>query len=335
MPGKIFIVCPAGLVTGGAELLHQLTHELRSLGREAFISYWPFGQAHVREPAYLKYEAPTAPIEDDLGNQVIFPEVLTKATRLVRHAECAVWWLSVDNYYLFPQDYRLLAPWVYRRNRLYDPIRRVRSLQLSRRPLNSLRDMIHYAQSEYARSFLAKSGIAAYMLTDYLSDEHLDAPMPGGSEMRRNVIAYNPKKGLDITTRLKAAFPDVAFEPIQNMTSAEVAAFLRSSKLYIDFGNHPGKDRPPREAVMAGCCVMTGRSGAAAHHEDTPIPDTYRLDPLSKDFLTRFETSMKSIFAHFEERRHDFDLWRDRIRQEKQQFKSQVARLFGPAGTAQ
>jgi len=46
-----------------------------------------------------------------------------------------------------------------------------------------------------------------------------------------------------------------------------------SRKLYVDFGKHPGKDRMPREAAVHGCCIITGRRGAAGNPFDIPIPN--------------------------------------------------------------
>ena len=46
---------------------------------------------------------------------------------------------------------------------------------------------------------------------------------------------------------------------------------------YIDFGPHPGMDRLPREAALAGCIVITNREGAAAHDEDVPLPPEYKF----------------------------------------------------------
>lgn len=325
--GKVFVVCPAGLTTGGAELLHQLVHELRRIGRDACVSYWPFTQRHERNPAYQRYDAPMGRIEDEAGHCVVFPETLTRWSYDVRRARCIIWWLSVDNYFLFAQDHRLRSPLVYRGNRLYDPVRRLRTLWRLRRPLHAMRNMTHLAQSHYARRFLERAGIRAEMLTDYLSAEHFDDA--ARAQERQDVIAYNPKKGIDVTARLMQAFPRLRFAPIQNMTPAQVAAFLRSSKLYIDFGNHPGKDRPPREAVMAGCCVITGRSGAAAFEEDTPIPPAYRLDPRARDFLASFEQAALDVLGNFPARSADFDPWRERIRGERALFESQVRALFG------
>ncbi len=46
---KIYVYCPAGVVTGGAELLHQLVSELNDNGRDARIVY--FGNAPREIPA--------------------------------------------------------------------------------------------------------------------------------------------------------------------------------------------------------------------------------------------------------------------------------------------
>ena len=51
------------------------------------------------------------------------------------------------------------------------------------------------------------------------------------------------------------------------MTPEQVVDLMSESKVYIDFGNHPGKDRIPREAVINGCCVITGVRGSARFKE--------------------------------------------------------------------
>jgi len=326
---RIFVVCPAGTATGGHELLHQLVHQLRAIGRHAYISYWPFDQPHSQHAVYGKYNAPVRAPEDCASSTVVLPEVLTQCTKQFRNAHCVIWWLSVDNYFGFPQNYHYKNPLKHllkSENRLLNPIRRMHTLLRERRPLWALRGLTHYTQSHYARNFLDRWGIRAEMLTDYLSDEHFE-PV-GLASPRLNVIAYNPKKGIDITRRLIAAFPEIVFRPIENMTPSQVATFLRSSKVYIDFGHHPGKDRPPREAVMAGCCVITGLSGAAAFAEDVPIDTRYRMDPYAKDFERAFAARVRELFDSYDARRTDFDPWRERIRGERALFEAQVVRLF-------
>ena len=56
---------------------------------------------------------------------------------------------------------------------------------------------------------------------------------------------------------------DVDFVPIRDMNKAQVRDALFGARLYIDFGHHPGKDRVPREAAVAGAVVLLREAGAA------------------------------------------------------------------------
>ena len=71
---------------------------------------------------------------------------------------------------------------------------------------------------------------------------------------------------------------DINWVPLVGMSNDQVLNYLKTSKVYIDFGNHPGKDRLPREAAICGCCIITGKKGAAAFKEDIPISETYKFD---------------------------------------------------------
>lgn len=322
----IYVVCPSNTVTGGSELLHQLVQELRQNMIESYIVYWPFTQSENREKAFLKYDAPVGSIMDKASNLVIVPEILTRCLRQIHRASTAVWWLSVDNYFLFPQNHEKKSPFVYAGNRLFDPLRRLRTLWRIRQPLRAMRHVAHYAQSHYALDFLNKNGLKGELLTDYLSSEHFAAST--SAITRKNQIVFNPKKGIEVTKHLIASHPELKFVPLQGMSPAQVALTLRESKLYIDFGHHPGKDRPPREAVIAGCCVITGLSGAAAVPQDTPIPKDYRLDPRLPEFSSSFASTVARIFEDFDQASSDFEIWREKIRGEEQEFKRQVRDIF-------
>ncbi|WP_204302721.1 hypothetical protein, partial [Stenotrophomonas maltophilia] len=96
----------------------------------------------------------------------------------------------------------------------------------------------HLFQSHYARSRLLRRGMNGALLSDYLSiDATLDEAAP-----REDLILYNPKKGIEITERLRRQWPALAFQPIVDMTRQQVEAAFRRAKVYIDFGEHPGKD---------------------------------------------------------------------------------------------
>ena len=311
-------VCCTRSVTGGPELLHQLVDQLRKNGHDATIVYLPIGEPFECPEPYRVYDAPQSQLQDETGVLVIVPEVATATLRMLRHASRAVWWLSVDNYLC-----------VKRESPSKDVYWRYKSLLLQRRlPLRSLRKFHHFAQSHYALEFLGKSGIKAFPLTDYLGAahlEHAERPLP----TKKDIIIYNPKKGVGLTKMLRETNPDMQFVAIEHMTSQQVAELLASAKLYIDFGHHPGKDRLPREAAMAGCCVITGRRGAAANAIDVSIADKYKLDERSSDFLAAFRKQALGVLGDYENRCSDFDSYRMRIRAERKLFIQQVEELFG------
>ena len=63
-----------------------------------------------------------------------------------------------------------------------------------------------------------------------------------------------------------------------------IALFFTSPQLqYIDFGPHPGMDRLPREATLAGCVVITNREGAANFDEDVPLPSEFKFSKFNVD----------------------------------------------------
>lgn len=112
------------------------------------------------------------------------------------------------------------------------------------------------------------------------------------------------------------------------MTESEVAKLLGTAKIYIDFGHHPGKDRLPREAAMAGCCVITCKRGAAHYFEDIPIGDNYKLNDQSDDYIAEFGELATGIFNDYENHTLDFSEYRNIIRNEKSVFKKNVQEIF-------
>ncbi len=314
---RILVLCPGDAVSGGPELLHQLVSELRKIGKEAAIVYYPFDQKFETPDAYLCYKAPQSAFSD-IGDQVIvLPEIRADLVRKIKHSTVYIWWLSVDNFF------GLLGG-----GRARDMYRYWSKIIRGGRPiLRSLRSSLHLAQSYYALDFLNRNGISASLLTDYLSTEHL---LERSSAIhKRDIVAYNPKKGGHINSLLVRALPNVSFFPIENMSKAQVADLLSTAKIYMDFGNHPGKDRIPREAAMAGCCVITGRRGSAAYDEDVPIPAEYKLDDRSRRLPALFQSLAMSIFDDYQSRSQDFVAYRRQISLEPNEFRHQVRNVFG------
>ena len=313
---KIVILCPHKK-TGGPELQHQLVNQLNKIGRKAFICYFPFEQDFTPHEEYLKYEAPICKFIDDSETFFLVSESATFLIKSIKNADYGIWWLSVDNYYRSKGD-------LFIRDFFYKYL----SLFKSRVPISQLNSPIHFTQSAYAKYFLEQHNINSYMLSDYLSQEHTVKFKSNVNNNKDDIIVFNPKKGKKITSKLIKLCTGFNFVPIQGMSSSEVSDLLNKAKIYIDFGNHPGKDRLPREAAISGCCVITNKNGSAKNRFDIPISSIYKLDDTSRSFFKEFESLALEILEDFVFHSSNFDEYRLKIFNEQKVFKDQVINLF-------
>jgi hypothetical protein len=304
---RIVIVCPADVQTGGPEALHQLCDKLnatqtllsatmvycRSNGRSVSVA------SHAKRlSVYDRYDAPTEQQDDDDPFQknsnpttwFIWPECWTDEMMFYLEesnyepSPCAIWWLSVDN------NTRRFKDW-------------------------DRTDILHLYQSEYAKQYLLDHGARhVYPMTECISDP----PTPTGTETRIIDVLYNPVKGIHYTDEIRkrsgAAFQ---MRPIGDgpdgrvrITPEQVRTMLLQAKVYIDFGHHPGMDRLPREAALAGCLVVTNRQGAAGFDQDVPLPDKYKRKTFDVEEIHQL---LKELMENFDERSRDLDDYRSWI----------------------
>ncbi len=141
-----------------------------------------------------------------------------------------------------------------------------------------------------------------------------------------NAVCYNPLKGLEMTKKIISELKEVEFIPLTKMTEKEVLETLCQSKVYIDFGHHPGKDRIPREAAMCGNCIVTSSDkGASAFNEDMPIPDHYKFTEAEIEEIC---SCILDCLKNYDQKIIDFEPYRQIIRNQKKEFNRQVRWLF-------
>lgn len=314
---KVFIMSNVG-ATGGTELLHQLAYKLNNYGQPAYMVYSkPVKGTSVEKAFFDKYQVKEAKIvEESPDNLLIMPENILKYLPKYRNIQKAVWWLSVDNYSgarkakcsAFRYILRTLLDYGIS---LYD------------------KKWEHYVQSEYARLYVVNDRHVpeskVHELSDYLNSEFIENNKEISFEGRVNNILYNPKKGIETTTKIKQLLPGYNWIPIKGMTPAQICELMQQSKLYIDFGNHPGKDRMPREAAICGCCIITGKRGAAANNIDVKIPAKYKISDNDFESIAK---RINEVMNNYESLARDFDAYRDKIRKEESVFDEQVRKLF-------
>ncbi len=299
---KIYILCPANGVSGGPEAIHQLAHKLGKYGHEAYIVYLPT----VEDPSpaeYRHYEIEYVAadwIEDRAEHILIVPEVWPHMLRHCRHIQKGIWWLSAHN---FPRE-------------------AAKQFQFEN---SENRQVVHLAQSRYAEHFLISQG-ARYIhpLTDYLNRSHFRGQT---NSQRRNQVLYSTK-GWGLVEKLKLVQPAIRWVALENMDPQEVQTLMAGSKVYADFGFHPGKDRMPREAAVNGCCVIAGRRGAATIHQDLPIPDAYKFD-MDRFDMAGVILTIEDCMLNYDKRVTDFDSYTRIIQLGEAQFEIEVQQIFG------
>lgn len=335
---KIYIHTPCNSATGGIELLHQLAHFLRNNGVEAYTVLFGSGQ-HVIHPEYQKYNVCCIE-EDAIENCSDCLEVYTEVmgNELLannRITQKFMWWLSVDNFYKLSNDKICLWDLYIWDKKIWIEQLKIRfnlSLYYHRnefenkvglRVFNERGVMFGY-QCEYIYHHLKKAGInnsiplSDYINTDYVAINSLD---------RENIVLYNPSKGLEFTKKLIAAAPNINWTPIAGYNRKSLSELMSRSKLYIDFGNHPGKDRLPRECAIKGCCIITGMRGSAAFQDDVDIPSKYKFDEKTSSIDTIIER-IKSTLSNYNECIKDFGHYRQKILCEKEVFENEIRLIF-------
>lgn len=319
----IYIASPTSTATGGTELLQQLCEELRVSGACVKMLYT---ERYEGSPVEKKFSFYGNPYEysaaDEETNCVIVSEVDIDYLKRFRNIQKVIWWLSVDNYRGASSGAVLLN-----RETVLDCLRRLKYLPKHFSNTHSIiSKSFHLYQSEYAHNYITEklrvSADSMQPLSDYIDPRYLIADFDG---CRDDVVLYNPKKGAEITRKLVAADDSLSWVPLSGYDLEGMLKRFRTAKVYVDFGNHPGKDRMPREAAACGCCIVVGKRGSACNDIDIPIPDNYKFG--IHDLKSALKT-IHSCIDEYEVRKRDFLEYRKKIRAERAQFNREVSAFF-------
>lgn len=326
----VLIFCPEAK-TGGPEALHQLGHQINAHGGSAHMVYYaPVSRIEI-DGGVLRCHADASPMPRHFAQYhprvltetrpgpdtlIVFPEPLsTLATEANVAYRRALWWLSLDN--ALPRNLQLFDA-DYRQRFFADA------------------ELLHLYQSDYAATFLKINQAARhYPLSDYTDPEFIHRALIRSDatpiQERTNRICFFPNKGEALATRFFDRWREVAHPaeivPIRDMTKAEVRRTLSDARIYMDFGGHPGKDRVPREAAIAGAIVLLHAAGAANHFSDHPLDRQYLFTEADID-SGQLQQTVGSILdepgPHFARQRP----YRDAILLERERFDLEVRALF-------
>ena len=168
------------------------------------------------------------------------------------------------------------------------------TLGINKVSIYQMKDIYHIAQSYYSILFLKKFNYKSHYTGDYLNESFFHNRKDNFKRINR--VLYNPAKGIDFINRLKKKYPEINFTPLINLTQPEMVNLFRSSKVYVDFGLHPGRDRIPREALINGCCIITSKFGSAFNKFDIPIDEKFKID---LNNTINFESNVSNLIFNF------------------------------------
>lgn len=308
---KYYILSPWA-ETGGPEALHQLCSTLNELGEDAFIYYYgnDYSQIHKNEfvPKYCEYNLKSSDIHniadlDKENNVVIIPEVFP--VRLIenfQNSKVVFWRLCI-----FTHGQELNLP--------------------------AFQKVYHGCQSDTQFKILRSSKLfdkgKYFMLSDYINQIYITSEKNILSD-RKNQVLYNPRKGIKHSQSIInfLSEKDIKFIPISGMSNDQIRKLISESKVYIDFGDHPGKDRMPRECASGGCVVITGTQRCGANKKDIPIEEKFEYNESSDSYeYQKIGEFILEVLNNYETYFEKQKQYRNIIRKEKSVFTKEVQNM--------
>ena len=85
----------------------------------------------------------------------------------------------------------------------------------------------------------------------------------------------------------------------------------------------------PKEAVLFGCLIITGRKGASNFYNDVMIDDKYKFNE-DKDKIGEIINLIKDMLAHYEKYVPDFKVYKNHVLSLENCFESDINKIFSP-----
>jgi hypothetical protein len=362
---KVYIVAPAKVYTGGPTALFQLCHALRRVfGIDSYVAFYDM-KSH-EDPVHDNYKHFQCPwisineVYDSIDNVIIVPETATFLLPRFNKIRKIIYWLAVDNYVLtnfVNKDIKMVSKfiWFMIKNYPYDFFNlnfEIIKNSYHRFYLNSFCSSyvielikkgnvkipkidLHIAQSSYARIFIESYNFkkdSIVLIHEPIEEEFLNMARNVDLKEKCNVVTWNSRKAYPIAFKLvnllKRKFKVI---DLYNVGKENMIKALSISKIFIDIGFHPGRDRPVREAVALGNLALVNNHGGYYLREDCPVPARFKIN-CYLDYL--FEEDYEDIYKNivlwinnYEEYLKEFDEMRKFVLLEPQLFIKNVKML--------
>jgi hypothetical protein len=346
---------PAQYYTGGVTALYQLCKNLNNyidtniafidtLSDEKIENYIHQNYLHFRCDHVSQSK-----VHDSKDHIIVIPESRPDLIAKYKFSKKIIYWLSVDNFLVSISPisrsiavkllYNLISSsrfdliWFFglsifkqylKNDRTY---KRLLSNALKGEYYSSFaRDKtvqippadIHILQSYYVYNFLINFAKTSKMffLHEPLEDDYLNFSI--SKDRKEDIVTWNTRKAYPITLKVIKALKKnkVHVVDLENVGKGNMINILGKSKIFIDIGIHPGRDRPPREAVVLGNIAVVNNHGGCFYYDDCMIEPPFKVDcytetkcninpkKVAEDilhYMENYEYYYKKYFAKFRE----------------------------------
>ena len=347
---KIYILAPSKTYTGGPEALHQLAFTIKNKTKYKNVSmyYLPHSTSSSIHLNFKKYKLPVAKkIKDSADNLLISGELYVDIKFLQNYKKIkkAIWWLSFDNYLLslfksknniitqkiIKIPFKIINLFNFCTNYFYGNyifFDYLKDIYLKNRFFNNLsfeNISYHFTQSSYAKKILEDNKYKTFNISDYLNNDFFKNKY--NKSIKENIVTYNKTKSTNFMKLILKENTSIKFVPLINLSKKEMIDILKKSKIYLDFGTHPSKDRIPREAAILGNCVLVNKKGSAKNKYDVTIPSEFKFNERYQD-IKKINYKINKIFLNYDSEYKKFSSYISKIKKEEKIFVNQVKSFF-------
>ncbi len=322
---KTVVILCSNMVTGGPENLCQIYASLKKKGFDVYFLWvgdyskvikkykngtWYLGKCNdVAAPIYKKnynvnYLDHDVPLID--STLIILPEVWSDFVYFFENAKKMIAWLSISNLH-------------------GSGLSKVCHFLIENKKLGCL-DCLHTSQAPWVQKVLHSWGAESFLIGDYIPQVYFSKC---AALKRSNSIAFFPRKGGNFAANfIKKYFNDFNYIKLENLNQQGMINALDLAKIYIDFGNFPGKDRTPREAVLRNCVIFIHNQGCATDFESFPLDDYFRFseDDILNGTLYR---KVQEVLSDYENMLKKQLFFKMQISQEYDLFEEKIQDFFG------
>ena len=112
---------------------------------------------------------------------------------------------------------------------------------------------------------------------------------------------------------IEAIRPEYEFVALSKMSVQQIKNYYSTSKIFMDLGIHPGRERMPREAAVMGCILIVAKRGSTLNSFDVPISDSYKIDLSKNNSYENIGKLISKIFNNYDDHLKDFETYRKQV----------------------